>query len=123
MVAAAGASYVARWTTYNVFQLMESMQNAIAKDGFSFIEIISQCPVSYGKSAGLRDAVAALAHFRDQAIHVDDAKGMSEEELEGRYVIGKLVERDRAEYTNNLADLNRECRQDIEAALAAEETP
>ena len=31
LVAAAGGSYVARWTTYHAFQLMESMQNAIAQ--------------------------------------------------------------------------------------------
>jgi 2-oxoglutarate ferredoxin oxidoreductase subunit beta len=113
LVAAAGGTYVARWTTYHVFQLMESMQNAIRKKGFGFIEIVSQCPVSYGKAAGQRDAVTALQYFRDHSLTVEEAKGKTEEELAGKTVVGKLVERDRSEFTDGLADLNRETREAI----------
>ena len=116
VVAAAGGSYVARWTTYHVFQLMESMQNAIRKKGFSFVEIISQCPVSFGKMTGMADPVTQLQHLRDASIHVDDARGMSEEELEDRFVVGKLVERRRSELGDGLRRLIAERR----AALAAE---
>lgn len=108
LVAAAGGSYVARWTTYHVFQLMESMQNAIRKKGFSFIEIMSQCPVSYGKMTGMRDAVSILNHLRDTSILVEDATGMSENELEDKIVVGKLVERERSEFTDGLRELNQE---------------
>jgi 2-oxoglutarate/2-oxoacid ferredoxin oxidoreductase subunit beta len=116
VVAAAGGSYVARWTTYHVFQLMESMQNAIRRKGFSFVEIISQCPVSFGKMTGMADPVTQLQHLRDASIHVDDARGMSEEELEDRFVVGKLVERRRSELGDGLRRLIAERR----AALAAE---
>jgi len=116
VVAAAGGSYVARWTTYHVFQLMESMQNAILKKGFSFVEIISQCPVSFGKMTGMADPVTQLRQLRDASIHVDDARGMSEEELTDRFIIGKLVERRRSELGEGLRRLIAERR----AALAAE---
>ncbi len=106
LVAAAGGSYVARWTTFHAFQLMESMQNAIKREGFSFVEIMSQCPVSYGKHAGQKDAVTALEGFRDGSVHIDEAREMSEEELEGRIVVGKLVERSRGELTRGLRELN-----------------
>ncbi len=105
LVAAAGGVYVARWTTYHPFQLMESMQNAIRTRGFSFIEIMSQCPVSYGKNCGLSDAVAALHYFKDTSIHIDDARGMTEEELEDKIVIGKLASRKRSEFTEGLRRL------------------
>ena len=117
LVAAAGGTYVARWTTFHVFQLMEAMQSAIRKKGFGFIEIVSQCPVSYGKSAGQREAVESLKLYRDSAIHVDEAKGMTEEELEGRIVVGKLVERDRSEFTAGLASLNAGARAKIREEL------
>ena len=120
LVAAAGAAYVSRWTTYHPFQLMESMQSAIRKPGFGFIEIMSQCPVSYGKGAGLRDAVAALHDFRVRSIPVDEARGLTEAELENRIVVGKLVERDRPEYTAGLANLNRKQRAELEARYGAE---
>ena len=108
LVAAAGANYVARWTTYHVFPLMESMQNAIKTNGFSFIEIIAQCPTSYGRRVGMRKGEDFLYMFKDRAIRVEKARNMSEEDLEGKIVIGKLVERKREEFTDNLRSLNEE---------------
>lgn len=106
MVMAAGANYVSRWTTYQVFPLMESMQNAIKKKGFSFVEIISQCPVSYGRRVGMKTAQDFLRHFKENSVRVEKAKNMSEEELEGKFVIGKLIERNRKELTDELRALN-----------------
>jgi len=117
VVAAAGGSYVARWTTYHVFQLMESMQNAINKKGFSFVEIISQCPVSYGKMTGTSDPVTLLEQLRDASIHVNDTDGMSEEELEGKFVVGKLVERQHSEFGDGLRQLIAERRRSLRAEL------
>lgn len=107
LVAAAGASYVARWTTYHVFPLMESMQHAIRKKGFGFIEIVSQCPESYGRRIGLRTATDFLTQFRDQSIRVEKAKDMSEEELKDRIIIGKLRDRERPEFVSELHALKR----------------
>jgi 2-oxoglutarate ferredoxin oxidoreductase subunit beta len=120
VVAAAGGSYVARWTTYHVFQLMESMQNAIRKKGFSFVEIISQCPVSYGKMTGTSDPVTMLQQLRDSSIHVDDTMGLSEEELEGKFVVGKLVERKRAEFGDGLQQLITQRRESLGAELQSD---
>ncbi len=108
LVAAAGATYVARWTTYHVFPLMESMQNAIKKKGFSFIEILSACPVSYGRRMGMRTGQDFLNYFKEKAIRIEKAKNMTEEELEDRIVIGKFVDRDRKEFTEILRGINRE---------------
>ena len=117
VVAAAGASYVARWTTYHVFQLMESMQTAIDKKGFSFVEIISQCPVSYGKMTGMSDPVDILSFIRDSSVALEDAQGVDEEELEGKFVVGKLVERKRSEFGEGLRRLNAERRAKLTEEL------
>ena len=106
LVAAAGANYVARWTTYHVFPLMESMQNAMRKEGFSFIEIYTQCPTSYGRRVGMRKGEEFLRYFKENSVRVQKARDMTEEELEGKFVIGKLVERDREEFTVSLRKLN-----------------
>jgi 2-oxoglutarate ferredoxin oxidoreductase subunit beta len=108
LVAAAGASYVARWTTYHVFPLMESMQNAFKKKGFSFIEIIAPCPTSYGRRVGMREGQDFLNWFKDKSVKIDKAKKMSEEELDDKIVIGKLVDREREEFTEALEKLNME---------------
>lgn len=110
LVAAAGATYVARWTTYHVFPLMESMQKALNRRGFSFIEIRSQCPISYGRRVGKRTATEALQEYKECSVRIEDAAEMSPEELTGKIVIGKLVEREKEEFTENLRKLNVELR-------------
>ena len=111
LVAAAGANYVARWTTYHIRQLIASMKQALQKKGFAFIEIVSQCPVSYGRRVGLGDGVACLEYFRDDSVGVKKAAGMSEQELEGKIVVGKLVERERIEFTESLREMNDKARR------------
>jgi 2-oxoglutarate ferredoxin oxidoreductase subunit beta len=110
LVAAAGASYVARWTTYHVFPLMESMQKALTKKGFAFIEIRSQCPISYGRRVGQRTGTEALQEYKDSAVRVQEAMEMRPEELAGKIVVGRLAERDKPEFTANLRRLNDDMR-------------
>ena len=112
LVAAAGANYVARWTTYHIRKLTTAMKKALRKDGFSLIEIISQCPVSYGRRVGLSDGVALLEHFRKSSVTVSKAKTMSEQELEEKIVVGTLVERDRIEFTESLRRINERCAKE-----------
>ena len=106
LVAAAGANYVARWTTYHIRKLIGSMKKALQKKGFSLIEIVSQCPVSYGRRVGLRDGVAFMQYFKENSVGRKKAASMSERELEGKIVVGKLVERDRIEFSESLRRIN-----------------
>ena len=106
LVAAAGANYVARWTTYHIRKLIASMKEALQMKGFAFIEIVSQCPVSYGRRVGLRDGVAFMEYFKENSISVKKAANMTEQELEGKIVVGKLVQRDRIELTESLRRIN-----------------
>ena len=102
IVTAAGADYVARWTTYHVRQLMHSMRQAMKKKGFSLIEIMSQCPVSYGRRIKLREGAEMLRCFRDDSIPTEKAGNLTEDELSGKIIIGKLVDRERTEFTRAL---------------------
>jgi 2-oxoglutarate ferredoxin oxidoreductase subunit beta len=106
LVATAGANYVARWTTYHIRSLIASMKTALQCNGFAFIEIVSQCPVSYGRRVGLRDGVAFMEYFKDSSVSVSKAANMSEKELEGKIVVGRLVQRDRIELTDSLRRIN-----------------
>ena len=104
---AAGASYAARWTTYHVFSLLKSMKKAIMKKGFSFVEIISQCPVSYGKMVGKRTASDFLRLYKESSINIKKAASMKEEELENKIVIGEFVDKEREEFTEALRKINK----------------
>jgi 2-oxoglutarate ferredoxin oxidoreductase subunit beta len=110
LVAAAGASYVSRWTTYHVFPLVKSIQEALRVNGFSFVEIISQCPVSYGKLVNMRKASDFLNLYKDCSVNVKKARDMNDEELKEKIIVGKLIERNREEFVSTLRRINENVR-------------
>lgn len=60
LVRAAGASYVAKWSTYHVVELTRSIEEAIEHKGFSFIEVLSQCPTQQRHIFNLHGPVDSL---------------------------------------------------------------
>jgi 2-oxoglutarate ferredoxin oxidoreductase subunit beta len=87
----AGATYVARWTTAHPKPLLQSIKEAIEHLGFSFVEVISQCPTQAGRYLeGTSDPAQLLALLRKRAIPVEQARGVSPQDLQGRIIVGKL---------------------------------
>lgn len=113
LVTAAGAVYSARWTTFHVTRLIKAMEKALKKRGFSFIEIVSQCPVGFGKSVGMRTAVDFLKYFKANSVKLAKAKGLSAEVLEKKIVVGEFVDKERKEFTDNLRELNDKRREEL----------
>jgi 2-oxoglutarate/2-oxoacid ferredoxin oxidoreductase subunit beta len=64
LAAAAGATFVARSTAYHVQQVTEILQEAILHNGFSVVEIMSQCPTYFGRRNKQGDAVDMLKHMQ-----------------------------------------------------------
>jgi len=60
LVKAAGASYVAKWSTYHVLELTNAIKEAIQHKGFSFIEVLSQCPTQQRRIFNLRGSLDTL---------------------------------------------------------------
>jgi len=60
LVAAAGATYVARWTTYHVVELTRSIKEALMHKGFSFIEVLSQCPTQQRRIFNMRGPIQEI---------------------------------------------------------------
>ena len=46
---ASGATYISRWTILHTRDLTNSIDTALKRKGFSFIEVLSPCPVNYGR--------------------------------------------------------------------------
>jgi 2-oxoglutarate ferredoxin oxidoreductase subunit beta len=118
LVATAGASYVARWTTFHVFQLKKAIQNAIGKKGFSFVEIVSQCPDNFGRRIGLPDATDFLKRLKAQSVRVGKASKMTEEELEDKIIVGDICNCDRPEFTSELHNLKNRLVKELEKESA-----
>ncbi len=96
---AAGASYVARWTTFHVRQLTKSMAEVMKKRGFCFIEVISPCPTLYQRRNKMGDGLDAMKFYREKS-KVRNGAPMNEIGLtkEGEIVVGKFVDRERPDY-------------------------
>jgi 2-oxoglutarate ferredoxin oxidoreductase subunit beta len=61
---AAGASFVARTTTYHVLEAVDFLKKAILHKGFSVVEILSQCPTHYGRKNKEGEAPAMMELYR-----------------------------------------------------------
>lgn len=64
----AGANFVARWTVRHVKQLSRSVELALKKDGFSFVEVISSCPTHLGKMNKLKDPRTHMRWLKENSI-------------------------------------------------------
>lgn len=111
LAVAAGASYAARWTTYHVFNLLRSMKKAIEKKGFSFVEIVSQCPVSFGKMVNKRTASEFLRLYKESSININKAATMKEKELKDKIIIGEFIDIEKEEFTEVLRKLNKKVQR------------
>ncbi|MFO7941873.1 MAG: 2-oxoacid:ferredoxin oxidoreductase subunit beta [Bacillota bacterium] len=109
---AAGASYVARGTTYHITQLDKVIERGLQKSGFSFIEAVVGCPVYYGRRNDMRTGVDILNWQKEAAVTVRRAEKMEPEELEGKIVIGTFIDEDMPEYTESYQRLIEEHTSD-----------
>jgi 2-oxoglutarate ferredoxin oxidoreductase subunit beta len=91
LIAAAGANYAARWTTVHPEQFKEAVKKALKIRGFSFIEMVSQCPTAFGRRAGFKNVAEMLQWFKQNSILKEKAEKMNWKELEGKIVIGEFV--------------------------------
>ncbi|MBD3405451.1 MAG: 2-oxoacid:ferredoxin oxidoreductase subunit beta [Candidatus Lokiarchaeota archaeon] len=72
LVAAAGANYVARWTTAHPIPASRAIRTALQRRGFSFIEMLSQCPTAYGRRTKSGDAVDIIRWMKKLPIRKKD---------------------------------------------------
>ena len=99
LAAASGASYVARWTTLHVRRLERAIGEALAKPGFSFVEIISPCPTLYGRLNKQKSGLEQMDYYKKSSVirHGADPR-QADIALNGQIVVGKFVDLDKPSY-------------------------
>jgi 2-oxoglutarate ferredoxin oxidoreductase subunit beta len=103
LVKGAGATFIARWTTYHPRQIVKTAKRAIQKKGFSFVEVVSQCPVEFGRKTGMGNSVQMLEYYKQNSVSIARAKGMSLEELKGKIVVGEFLDVEKPELIETMA--------------------
>jgi 2-oxoglutarate ferredoxin oxidoreductase subunit beta len=104
LMASAGATYVARWTTAHVFQLKQTFKKMALRKGFSFLEVVSQCPVLFGRYNKFRDPWSMVDYFMKMSRVVKGPEHLDEASIEfGKPIlVGEFVETEAPEYTETI---------------------
>lgn len=92
---AAGATFVARTTTYHIQQMSDIIQKAILHKGFSVVEVLSQCPTYFGRKNKAGDAVDMIAYFKKNTTPIGSKAKQENQDLLER---GIFVQEERPEY-------------------------
>ncbi len=95
----AGASFVARTTTYHVHELQNLISRAIRHRGFSVVEIMSQCPTHFGRRNETADAAQMLNNYKAQTAPVRKDGSVPTDKIPR----GVFVEETRPEYCEEYA--------------------
>ncbi|MBE6489034.1 MAG: 2-oxoacid:ferredoxin oxidoreductase subunit beta [Methanosphaera stadtmanae] len=102
---AAGATYVAKYTTAQPVQVSMAIKDGLQNKGFSLIEVIAQCPTYYGRKNKLKTPKSMIEWFQENTITIQQAEQMDEEELAGKIITGVYVNKPRKEFIEGLDDL------------------
>jgi 2-oxoglutarate ferredoxin oxidoreductase subunit beta len=110
LATAAGASFVARTTTYHIRQLIDIVQKAIEHKGFSVVEVLTQCPTYYGRRNKAGDAPEMIANFKESTTGIGSKAKAENPDLIER---GIFVEEDRPEYCSEYDKVIETARKGI----------
>jgi len=99
LAAAAGANYVARWTVRHVHELVRSMEKALQKKGFAFIEVVATCPTGFGRRNKMGDPTQQLEWLKSISVRKERIKDEEMDQMDlnmqGLISVGEFVDRDR----------------------------
>jgi 2-oxoglutarate ferredoxin oxidoreductase subunit beta len=95
LAAAAGASFVARSTTYHIQQLTDVIKQAISHKGFSVVEILSQCPTYFGRKNKEGSAVDMMERMKEMTTPIGSKAKKENPDLIER---GVFIKEEKPEY-------------------------
>ncbi len=107
LASAAGATFVARWTTLDVRRLRATFAQALRRHGFRFVEVLAPCPVSFGKTNKIGSGAEEMEYY--EGLEVLRSRVESQEitntdiELGKPIVVGTFVDRERETFRDRYA--------------------
>jgi len=107
LAVAAGASFVARGTVYHAVQLDKLIEKGIRKNGFSVVEVMSNCHVQFGRRNKMGDPVSMLNWFKEHAVTKDNGSSMPPDSLDDNFTIGILADVDKPDYIAEYQKIRR----------------
>jgi len=102
LVQAAGATYGARATAYHNQLLSKLIIDAYNNPGFSVVEAISQCPISYGRRNKFKTPADMLLWQKDHGV-TTGRRDLKDED----FLIGEIFNKEAPEYTQEYEKLRK----------------
>ena len=94
-----GAVYVARWTAYHVRHVTKAIKEALAKKGFSFVEILAPCPTLFSRRNKLGDGLDQMIYYKESSEIKNGADTKTIQlSFQGKITVGKFVDKERSTY-------------------------
>jgi 2-oxoglutarate ferredoxin oxidoreductase subunit beta len=91
----AGATYVARSIAADSRHMQRMMRGGLTHEGFSLVEIISNCHTAYGRINKLGSHLDMLNDFRERAVAWGEGVDTEREKCAGKIVTGLLYSEER----------------------------
>ena len=102
LAATCGAVYVARWTALHIRKLTVSITEAMRKRGFSFVEILTPCPTSFGRRNKMGSALDTLQFYHKRSVIRNDIDPKDATlDFSRHIVVGKFVDKERPTFADN----------------------
>jgi len=112
LVAAAGATYVARWTVIHARPLEWAIVEALTKPGFSFIEVLGPCPTLFGRMNKMGRGLDSLHDYQERSVVRNGADPREVAIVnDGPIIVGKFVDIDRPTFANQCSLVVEKARQ------------
>jgi 2-oxoglutarate ferredoxin oxidoreductase subunit beta len=97
----ARASFIARESAFRLVKLKQTIRKSFEHDGFSTVEVLSNCHVNLGRRNKMRKALDMKKFLEEVTYPIERADKMTEEEKAGKYPLGIFVnDVDRPEYSD-----------------------
>ncbi len=103
MAYAAGATYVARWTTLHASQLINTISEALKRFGFSFIEVLAPCPTGYGRPNKIGSGLDEMKFYKEKSVirhNIEPSEAVID--IHDRIVVGKFVDIEKPTYLKTM---------------------
>lgn len=103
----AGATHVARTTAFHTQEVQKMVVEAIEHPGFSLIEVVSACPVIFGRLNKKGGPAQMMKDMRDGSIPLTAVDKLPPEKVEGKIIRGTLRKDVKPEFCAAYGDLQK----------------
>ncbi len=102
LASACGSVYVARWTALHTRRITNSITEAMQKRGFTFVEILTPCPTSFGRRNKMGTALETLKFYHERSVILNDIDPKDAPlDFSSKIVVGKFVDTERPTFMDN----------------------